>query len=145
MRILFIIIVMCAFAFELSIAQIKDSTALFRSKRPVAGKIGLEGLGIDITIGSTVAIEATSFFVYNTAKARILLLKNNSTPFLGIGVGSASSFGGDGDRSWTVLLLGWEHDYKRLYFDFIIEATIQKSHSYDRSVFPFSFEIGWRF
>jgi len=144
MRTLFIIILMCTFAFELSIAQIEDSSALFRFNRPVAGKIGLEGLGVDITIGSAVAIEATSFLVYNTAKARVLLLKNNSTPFLGVGVGSASSFGG-GDRSWAVLLVGWEHDYERLYFDFILEATIQKTHSYDRSVFPFSFEIGWRF
>ena len=136
--------ILFVFAFELGIAQSEINTDLFRANRPFAGKIGFEGIGVDVTAGSVVALEATSFLVSNTAKARVFLLKKNAAPFIGIGVGNATSFGG-GNRSWTVLLAGWQQDYERLFFDIMVEATIDKTNSYDRSVFPVNFEIGWRF
>ena len=130
---------------EFAIAQSGDSTQPFRIDRPLAGRVGFEGIGLDLTLGGVVAIEGTSLLIYNAGKAKLLLLQKNATPFVGIGIGSLSAGpGGGSGKSWTVLLAGWQHDYERLCFQFLVQLTVYKSPSYASSPFPVSFEIGWR-
>jgi hypothetical protein len=134
----------CALNFELMHAQAENTDSLFRSERPVGVKLGLEGVGIDVVVGGRVGVGASSFIFYNTAKARLFLLDNNVTPFVGAGIGRSGGPGGN-EKDWTVLIAGWEHAYKHLFFQFIVQYAVLKSPSYASPPFPFSLEIGWRF
>ena len=140
-------VILCLLVYGLAVesraAQSEDSVPLFRSSNPFAVKAGFEGVGFDFTLGGRVALGATTFIYHNAAKARILILAKNGTPFIGAGIGSAGGPGG-GNKTWTVLLAGWQHDYERVFIQFSVQATIRKSPEYEKSVFPISVEMGWR-
>lgn len=128
-----------------SVAQDIEKTRLFRDDRPLAAKIGFEGVGLDLTLGGFLAVEATSIVMYNAAKAKVLLIQKNATPFVGVGTGSQSGgFGGGTEKSWTVLCAGWQHDYERLSFQFLVQYVVHKSPDYAKAPFPVMVEVGWR-
>ena len=132
-------------AHGLAIAQDSEKTKPFRIDRPLAAKIGFEGVGLDLTLAEFLDVEATSFVIYNAAKAKVLLIQKNATPFVGIGIGSQSAGPGGGtEKSWTVVCAGWQHDYERLSFQFLVQLVVQKSPDYARAPFPVSVELGWR-
>ncbi len=90
--------------------NVKDSL-LIREQHPFALKIGLEGFGIDYSIGRYVAIDAATLLFINNARLRFFLFEKNSTPFVGIGTESIAWFD---DQSWIGIHLGWEVAYKHL-------------------------------
>jgi hypothetical protein len=84
-------------------------------------------------------IEATTWIIYHSAKIRVFLLNENSSPFVGLGL--AKSWGGfDGGKGndWFTIHAGWEQGYEKTFLQFFLQAPLTKSLP-DR---PFPFYIG---
>ncbi len=127
-------------------AQGPQHDTLYRSARQAGAKISVEGVGFDLCLFDHLGLDATSFIIYNAAKARFLILSKNATPIVGVGVGGRSAGpGGSDGREWTVLFVGWEHGYESIFFQFIVQYPVYKSIGGGTSPFPLNVAIGIRF
>jgi hypothetical protein len=120
-------------------------SSLYRSQSPFSAKIGLEGIGLDVTIGNRLGFDVTSFLVYHSFKARVYILEKNGSPFIGLGVGKYNGgFGGGQENQWTVVLAGWEHDYEVFLIQLMVQQPIYKKYDYAYSPFIFNINLGMR-
>ena len=118
---------------------------LYRWQRPLVAKLGFEGFGLDLAIGTKVGIEVSSLFYYHTGKIRFYVLTQNATPFIGLGIGSFPGFARSSQgNKWVAMQLGWEHAYEI----FIIQLYLQRriSETNNSSKFPpwFGLNVGVR-
>jgi hypothetical protein len=121
---------------------IQNGQAQVRVDHPLAVKIGIEGFGIDYCLGENVGVDATTFLFYHTLKVRYLFLEKNSSPFIGMGIGSFSGGFGYGETNkWVVIHAGWEHAYRSFLIQFIVQHPISEENS--KSHVPFFFNINF--
>jgi hypothetical protein len=120
-------------------------TELYRSQYPIAAKIGFEGIGFDAAFGNYFAVDATTWVLYNSFKARAFFFEKNGSPFVGAGVGSfTGSFGGGGENKWTVFFVGWEQSYKVFLIQFFLQHPISVEYPNNYSPFFLNLNLGVR-
>lgn len=149
-RTIFLIFVHTAIIFFLMCCSLHSGIAqssVIRENHPIAIKIGFEGLGLDVCLGRYIGIEATTVvFYYTTAKVRFFLLRNNISPFMGVGAGLF--YGGFADREdnqWVSLHAGYEYSYKNFLFQSFVQLPVQTDNSDVKVPFYFNMNVGMRF
>jgi len=120
--------------------------SLNRVKNPFVYKWGFEGVGLDVTIFNHLGLDATTWFFYNSAKIRYLILNSNTTPFVGLGVGfGANVFAFSGANSWKVVHGGFEHSFESFMIQILVQYPFEQTNPNTKMPFLYSVNAGIRF
>ncbi len=114
-----------------------------RVRHPIVVKLGMEGLGLDVTVMKPLAVDVTYAIFYLSSKLRVLLLSDNATPYVGVGIGGWGEPGGGGNN-WTVVHAGWEVSGKSIFFQFYFQYPVLKENT-RQGPYPIGFNFGYRF
>jgi len=78
-----------------------------------------ECFGIGMTFWGLVELQAGTYFFSNSTKIKLFLFYENSSPFVGAGIGNKhKDLGGGGEpNEWKVLFVGWQtHPFNKPWF-----------------------------
>ena len=127
--------------FLVAVAQ----SSLIREDHPLAVKIGFEGFGLDYCLGNRLGIDFTTFAFLHSAKTRYLVLNRNTTPYIGLGVGSFPGYWSTSEANkWFELHAGWEHRNGMFIIQLFLQKTIIESNTNSHVPFVFGINFGMR-
>ncbi len=125
--------------------MVYSQDSLFRVKSPLAAKVGSNGLGLDLSLGNRLSVDATTWVLASSFSAKYYLMERNGSPFIGIGVGTANGgFGGNSDNTWTTGIIGWEHSYEVFLIQIGLQIPVLTQKSYGYKPFIVNLNIGAR-
>lgn len=124
-----------------SVAVKTDSTSFFRKEKPFFFFMGLDGLGIGGTVHGIVEIQISSLLIEYHAKAKVFIMRQNSSPLIGIGIGKGGHEGTGGENTWSVVMLGWQfHPYgKKDFYEITLQYPLHETNK--KALFPFLISI----
>lgn len=117
---------------------------LLRVARPFVFKVGLEGVGIDVTIVPPLAVDLTTFGFYHSAKLRVLLLQRDATPFVGIGCSLWGEIGYEGQR-FAVVHAGYEISLRSVVVQALVQYPLYTRKPDAGGFIPVGVNLGYRF
>jgi hypothetical protein len=109
-------------------------------------KVGLlDGLGVDLTIGSRCGLDATTSLLMSSMKARVYLFDKDTSPFLAVGYGSMiKSLADGGEYSYVLVGVGVEHASEHLFIQGSVHFPFNAGARKHLALIP-SFSVGHRF